>query len=45
MYIILKLIKETNNLKNQVSNAELCDVKPFLKWAGGKCQLLKEIRK
>lgn len=45
MYIILKLIKETNNLKNQVSNAELCDVKPFLKWAGGKGQLLKEIRK
>lgn len=45
MYIILKLIKETNNLKKQVSNTKLCDVKPSLKWAGGKGQLLKEIRK
>lgn len=45
MYLILKLIKETNNLRSQVSNTKLCDVKPSLKWAGGKGQLLKEIRK
>ena len=45
MYLILKLIKETNNLRSQVLNTKLCDVKPSLKWAGGKGQLLKEIRK